>query len=166
MRTLCASERRYNPLSYHNGSVWPHDNALIGAGLARYGHKEHASRILTGLFNASEFVDLRRLPELFCGLPRRPGEGPTLYPVACSPQAWAAGAPFLLLEALLGMSVNGAAPRVSFREPQLPPFLDQVTIRGLQVGAHRVDLSLRRHPEDVGISVLGSTGAVEVLTIK
>jgi glycogen debranching enzyme len=166
VRTLSARERRYNPLSYHNGSVWPHDNALIGAGLARYGRKEHASRILTGLFNASEFVDLRRLPELFCGLPRRPGEGPTLYPVACSPQAWAAGAPFLLLGAVLGMSVDGAAQRVSFREPLLPQFLDEVNIRGLQVGAQRVDLSLRRHAEDVGVNVLGSTGPVEVLTIK
>src|SRR5262249_43161444 len=94
VRTVTSGESRYNPMSYHNGSVWPHDNAIIASGLARYGLKIAAGRILAGLFDASLFVDLRRLPELFCGFDRRPGEGPTLYPVACAPQAWSAGAPF------------------------------------------------------------------------
>jgi glycogen debranching enzyme len=166
IRTLAVGEQRYNPLSYHNGSVWPHDNALIAAGLARYGHTALAARVLEGLFDASLFVDLHRLPELFCGFPRRPGEGPTLYPVACSPQAWAAGTPFLLLQAILGMSIDGARGRLSFVHPTLPPFLKQVTIRGLRVGDHRIDIALHRHPEDVGINVLSRSGPIEVATIK
>jgi glycogen debranching enzyme len=166
VRTLAANECRYNPLSYHNGSVWPHDNALIGAGLARYGYKEHANRILEGLFDAARFADLHRLPELFCGLPRRVGAGPTLYPVACSPQAWAAGTPFLLLGAVLGMSIDGARRRVSFDQAQLPAFLPEVTIRGLHVGESRLDLRLQRHPDDLGISVMRRSGPAEVLIVK
>jgi glycogen debranching enzyme len=166
VRTLATSERRYNPLSYHNGSVWPHDNALIGAGLARYGYKDHASRILSALFDAACFTELRRLPELFCGLPRRSGEGPTSYPVACSPQSWVTGAPFLLLGAVLGMSIDGARQRISFSHAQLPGFLEQVTLRGVQVGSSRVDLCLRRHPDDVGINVMRRTGQVNVLTFR
>src|SRR6185503_4788148 len=107
--TVSAGEPRYNPMSYHNGSVWPHDNAIIGAGFARYGFIDGAARILAGLFDASLFVDASRLPELFCGFDRRPGEGPTLYPVACSPQSWAAAAPFLLLQACLGLSIDARA---------------------------------------------------------
>src|SRR5213075_1138820 len=106
IRTVASSEARYNPMSYHNGSVWPHDNALIAAGFGRYGFKESAAMVLAGLLDASLFFDLHRLPELFCGFPRRAGESPTLYPVACAPQAWAAGAVFLLLEACLGLSVS------------------------------------------------------------
>src|SRR5205807_2310488 len=101
VRTVGAREPRYNPVSYHNGSVWPHDNSLIAAGLARYGFKQSAARILAGLLDTSIFVDLHRLPVLFCGLERRPGEAPTLYPAACAPQAWAAGSVYLLLEACL-----------------------------------------------------------------
>jgi glycogen debranching enzyme len=101
VRTVDACEVRFNPMSYHNGSVWPHDNSLIGAGLARYRLKDGLLKILTGLFDASQFVDLARMPELFCGFHRRPDEGPTLYPVACSPQAWAAGSVFLLLQGCL-----------------------------------------------------------------
>ena len=87
IRTVADSEARYNPMSYHNGSVWPHDNAIIAAGFARYGLREQVRRAFEGMFAASQFVDLHRLPELFCGFPRRPGEGPTLYPIACAPRA-------------------------------------------------------------------------------
>lgn len=82
VRTIAAGEARYNPMSYHNGSVWPHDNALIAEGLARYGFRDEAARIFEGIFAAASHVDLRRLPELFCGFPRRRAQGPTLYPVA------------------------------------------------------------------------------------
>src|SRR5207253_3892361 len=116
IRTVASSEARYNPMSYHNGSVWPHDNALIAAGFARYGFKESAGMLLAGLLDASLFFDLHRLPELFCGFPRRAGESPTLYPVACAPQAWAAGAVFLLLEACLGLSVCSRAHTVVFSD--------------------------------------------------
>src|SRR5205814_1662193 len=131
--------------AYHNGSVWPHDNAIIGAGLARYGFKHAALRILAGLFDASLFVDSHRLPELFCGFDRRPGEGPTLYPVACSPQAWASGAPFMLLQAVLGLTIQASRARICFRRPMLPEFLDEVSLRNLRVGKSVVDVTLRRH---------------------
>ena len=106
IRTVAAGEARYNPMSYHNGSVWPHDNALIAHGLARYGHKKGISSILDALVRATTYMDQRRLPELFCGFRRRMGRGPTLYPAACSPQAWASGAPFLLLQAMLGLEFD------------------------------------------------------------
>ncbi|AMM85307.1 hypothetical protein AZF01_13865 [Martelella sp. AD-3] len=97
VRTIAASEARYNPMSYHNGSVWPHDNALIAAGFVRYGYRAEAARIFEALFAASTYIDLRRLPELYCGFVRQRGKGPTFYPVSCIPQAWAAAAPLFLL---------------------------------------------------------------------
>ena len=108
VRTVATSEARYNPMSYHNGSVWPHDTALIALGFSRYGLRDAAAQLLTGLFDASSFVDLGRLPELFCGFPRRPGEGPTRYPVACAPQTWASASVFLLLQALSRAHSGGA----------------------------------------------------------
>ena len=102
IRTIAEAETRYNPMSYHNGSIWPHDNALIAYGLSRYGYKAEAVKIMTELFNACLFMDLHRLPELYCGFPRRPAEGPTLYPVACNPQSWASAAVFLLDSVMFG----------------------------------------------------------------
>ncbi|HTE51917.1 MAG TPA: amylo-alpha-1,6-glucosidase [Kofleriaceae bacterium] len=166
VRTLSARERRYNPMSYHNGSVWPHDNALVAAGLARYGMREPAVAILRGLFEASQHVELHRLPELFCGFPRRPAEGPTRYPVACSPQAWAAGAVYLLLQSCLGLTVDGAACAVRFTYPVLPDFLERVCIRGLRVADARVDLELHRHPGGVGLHVTRREGRVEVFAVQ
>jgi glycogen debranching enzyme len=167
IRTVATSEARYNPMSYHNGSVWPHDNSLIAAGFARYDLKEAAATVLTGLLDASLFFDLHRLPELFCGFPRRPGEAPTLYPVACAPQSWASGAVFLLLEACLGLSMLASERRLTFAKPLLPRFLQQVTIRGLKVGDARADLLLTRHDEgDVGVNVLRRDGALDVVVLK
>lgn len=167
VRTVAAGEARYNPMSYHNGSVWPHDNALIAAGFARYGLKEETAGILTGLLDASLFLDLHRLPELFCGFRRRPGEFPTLYPVACAPQAWAAGAVFLLLESCLGLKVQGSRRRVVFSSPHLPQSLKQVSIRGLRVGDASIDVLATRHDAgDVGINVVRRDGAVDVVILK
>jgi glycogen debranching enzyme len=167
IRTVASSEARYNPMSYHNGSIWPHDNALIAAGFARYELKEPAAMLLAGLLDASLFLDLHRLPELFCGFPRRPGESPTLYPVACAPQSWASGAVFLLLEACLGLSVFAPEQRLIFSKPILPAFLRQVTIRDLKVGQARVDLLLTRHDKgDVGVNVLRRVGALDVVVLK
>ena len=167
IRTVASSEARYNPMSYHNGSVWPHDNSLIAAGFARYGLKESAAMVLAGLLDATLFFDLHRLPELFCGFPRRPGESPTLYPVACAPQSWASAAIFLLLEACLGLSVSAPAQTLLFSKPVLPAFLPKVSIRGLRVGDARVDLLLTRHDEgDVGVNVLRRDGALEVVILK
>jgi glycogen debranching enzyme len=166
IRTLAASEVRYNPMSYHNGSIWPHDNALTAYGLSRYGLRESALQILTGLFDASLFTDLHRLPELFCGFPRQPGEGPTLYPVACAPQSWAAASVFLLLQACLGLSVRGDPPQVSFSYPLLPPFLQEVSIKNLRVGEASVDLFIRHHAQDVSVNIVRRQGKVEILTVK
>ena len=163
IRTLAEGEPRYNPMSYHDGSVWPHDNALIALGCSRHRAMPAVVRILTGLFDASLFVELHRLPELFCGFPRRPGEGPTLYPVACAPQSWAAGAVFLLLQACLGLTVSARQRRIEFQSPVLPPFLEGLRICDLRVGDASVDLQLRRHPEDVGIQVLRRRGEVEIV---
>jgi glycogen debranching enzyme len=166
VRTVAEGEARYNPMSYHNGSIWPHDNAMVAAGLARYRIKEGAAKILGGMFDASLFVDLHRMPELFGGFRRRPGEGPTLYPVACSPQAWAAGSVFHLLQACLGMRVEAATGRVYFDYPLLPEFIPEVRIRGIRVGAGTVDLLFRRGGSDVAVNVLARSGDVEVVTVK
>ena len=103
------AEARYNPMSYHNGSVWPHDNALIAAGFARYGRRAEAAKVFESLFSASTYVDLRRLPELLCGFARQQSRGPTFYPVACIPQAWAAAAPLYLVQSCLGLSFEAEA---------------------------------------------------------
>jgi glycogen debranching enzyme len=166
VRTVAMDARGYNPMSYHNGSVWPHDNALIAAGFARYGHKDAAIKVLTGLFDAALHVELHRLPELFCGFTRRPGEAPTLYPVACSPQAWAAGAVFLSLQSCLGLEVRYPNPTVTFSNPVLPSFLDAIQIYDLKVGSAAVDLVLTRHAGDVGISVRQRSGHVSVVTLR
>ena len=163
VRTVATGEARYNPLSYHNGSIWPHDNALIASGLARYGYKNHAGKILLALMDVSSLLDLHRLPELFCGIERRHGEGPTLYPVACSPQSWAAGASFLLIQSCLGLSVQSVHNRVVFNRPTLPEGIPQLSIRGLKVGDASVDLYFERQIDSVRVQVLEKKGEVEVV---
>jgi glycogen debranching enzyme len=166
VRTVAATEARFNPMAYHNGSVWPHDNALIAAGMASYGFKQGALKILGGLFDASLFLELHRLPELWCGFPRRPGEGPTLYPVACSPQTWSSVALFLLLQSCLGLRIEAPRARLSFSQPVLPPFLEHIEIKNLRIGDAAVDLSLERHAKDVGINILRREGRVEIVVTK
>jgi glycogen debranching enzyme len=165
IRTVAREERRYNPMSYHNGSVWPHDNALIAAGFARYGHKGAVGRVFTGLFDAASYMELRRLPELFCGFQRGRERGPTLYPVACSPQAWAAGTPFMLLQASLGLEFDPDRNEILLRGPQLPTFLDEVTLRNLHLGRSSVDLSVRRHGPDVSLQILRNEGQIRVAVV-
>jgi len=160
VRTLAEGERRYNPMSYHNGSVWPHDNAIIAAGLARYGMAERAQKVLEGMFDAAMAVDLNRLPELICGFPRQAGQGPTLYPVACIPQAWAAASGFLMLQAVLGLELIANPPTILFHRPSLPDSLDRVEIAGLVVGDATVDVVLNRHPHNVGANVMRRKGDV------
>ena len=124
IRTVARGEARYNPMSYHNGSVWPHDNSLIALGFARYGFKRAVGQVMQGLFEAATYMDLRRLPELFCGFQRERRRGPTLYPVACAPQAWASATPFSLIEAALGLEFRPQTNEIHLRNPRLPPFLD------------------------------------------
>jgi glycogen debranching enzyme len=164
IRTLSATEPRYNPMSYHNGSVWPHDNALIAAGFSRYGYRQEAARIFEGQFAASTYIDLRRLPELFCGFPRQRGQAPTFYPVACMPQAWAAAAPLYMLQSCLGLGFDLKHAQVTFDRPSLPTFLDTVGLRNLTVGSGAVDLVLRRSGSHVVVDVPARSTAVRVLT--
>ncbi len=164
VRTIASSESRYNPMSYHNGSVWPHDNAIIAAGMVRYGLRDAALRIFDGLFAASTHIDLRRLPELFCGFERRRNRGPTLYPVACIPQAWAAAAPLSLLQSCLNLDFDLDARQVTFRYPALPSFMDDVALQGLTIGDASVDLMLRRAGSSVVVNVIKRRGDVLVTT--
>jgi glycogen debranching enzyme len=158
IRTVATPEARYNPMSYHNGSIWPHDNALIALGFARYGLNGHTQRLSSGIFDAASYMDLRRLPELFCGFRRRPGKGPTFYPVACAPQAWASATPLAFLQACLGLDFRHATEQIRFRQPRLPEFLDWVEIRRLSVGASSFDIMLRRYGTDVSVNVLDRQG--------
>ena len=165
IRTVATTEARYNPLSYHNGSIWPHDNSIIANGMAKYGCKKKAGEVLLALLDLSSEVELHRLPELFCGLKRRPNEGPTLYPVACSPQAWAAAAPFFILEGCLGISVQAERRRIVFDRPFLPEGIPQLSIHGLRCGKFVVDLILERRNDSVLVHLESQPEGIEVVTI-
>ncbi|MDP1582647.1 MAG: amylo-alpha-1,6-glucosidase [Bradyrhizobium sp.] len=162
IRTVARGEARYNPMSYHDGSIWPHDNALIALGLARYGLKHSVEHLFKGLFDAASYMDLRRLPELFCGFQREKRRGPTLYPVACAPQAWASATPFTLLEAALGLEFDVQRGEIRLRDPRLPVFLNEVVLRDLQLGPSSVDLRIRRHGEEVSLEVMRTRGQIQV----
>jgi glycogen debranching enzyme len=166
VRTVSSRCRLYNPMAYHNGSVWPHDNALIALGLPAYGAKERVLDLLHAFMDVAEAVNGYRMPELFCGFARRPEHGITLHPVACSPQAWAATTVLALLKVALGISVDGARGRVVLDRPQLPHFLSEVAIRGLKVGSGTIDLVFTRVANDVGTHVMNRTGAVDVTILK
>jgi glycogen debranching enzyme len=145
VRTLARGQAVYNPLSYHNGSVWPHDNALCALGAARQGRSDGALRILEGLYHAARHFRRHRLPELFCGLDRGDGDALVHYPVSCSPQAWASGAFFMLLHACLGLVPDAPAGRLLICNPHLPAFLDRLDLLGMRVGQSRVALHFSRH---------------------
>lgn len=162
IRTVAAGQARYNPMAYHNGSIWPHDTALVTAGLARYGHTDAAVKLLNAMFDASLNFDQHRLPELFCGFPRREGEGPTLYPVACSPQAWAAAAVFAMLQACLGLEIDAVERTVSLTRPRLPDAVEWLEVRDLRVGDASVDLLLKRYAASVGVEVIRKHGDLSV----
>jgi len=163
IRTMSRSSVAYNPMSYHNGSIWPHDNAFIGAGLKRFGHSKATNRVATALFDMAVNVDLMRLPELFCGFTRRAPNRPVAYPVACAPQAWAAGAPFLLLQAMLGISARAPENQVTINQPLLPPWLNMVELHNLRVGRSTISVVFRRQGETTGFSLLEKEGNVRVL---
>ena len=164
VRTIAACEARYNPMSYHDGSVWPHDNALIALGFSFYGLQDDVAKILDGLHQASQHVELHRLPELFCGFHKRPEtNGPTLYPVACSPQAWAAGSVYMLIEACLGLSVRAPERQICFTKPRLPSNLNEVRIQNLRVADASADFLIRREGATVKVEVLRKTGNVEIV---
>ncbi len=165
IRTVAEGEARYNPMSYHNGSVWPHDNSLIALGLARYGFHHHVVKVFEAMFAAASYMELRRLPELYCGFRRRSGNGPTLYPVACAPQAWSAGALFMVIETMVGLEFDAKTREVRFRNPQLPPAFEELTLRQLSLGGAKVDVELHQTGSHVSVRVLKASGDLQVVTI-
>ena len=166
IRTLRHGEARYNPMAYHNGSIWPHDTALIALGFARYGFKDYVVTLLDGMFGAAERFDLRRLPELFCGFARRRDEPPTRYPTACAPQAWAAASSLAMVQALLGLEVDGRRRRVILRQPRMPQALEWMRLTNVSVDDGGMDLLCERRGDDVGISVIRRHGDVRLMTEK
>jgi len=159
IRTLSALHPAFNPMSYHNGSVWPHDNAIVVLGLAFYGRARDALPVVRALHEAAVRAELQRLPELFCGMARERGARWVRYPVSCSPQAWASGAFFMLLQAMLGLFPEAPAGVLHVRNPLLPDFLDELTVNGLWVGHSRVSLQFRRHGDRTLANLLGVSGA-------
>jgi len=143
VRTLASDEFGFNPMSYHNGSIWPHDTAICAVGMARYGARDAAVKLTSGMFEAGVQFQMR-LPELFCGFERTPGSAPVAYPVACLPQAWSAGAPFMLLQACLGLSVDGWGRQILVDRPRLPIGIDSMVVQNLKVGRDLVDVSFYR----------------------
>ena len=158
IRTLSAAHPVYNPMSYHNGSIWPHDNALVVLGLSLHGYSRQTLPVFTALHDAAVNMKFHRLPELFCGMPRAHGMRPVRYPVSCSPQAWASGAFFMLLQAVTGILPDAAAGVLHIREPHLPPFLRDMTVSRLRIGESRVSLQFRRHGERTLANLLAVEG--------
>jgi len=166
IRTIGVAEARFNPMAYHNGTVWPHDTGLAAAGFSRYGFDDLVSAPFSGLFEAAVAVENSRMPELFCGFQRRTGEGPTLYPVACSPQAWASGVVFHLIQACLRLSVDAKERRLSIDRASLPPFLTYLRLMSLSLPFGSIDLLFEQHLLDVSVTVLRKHGDFEVRVIK
>lgn len=171
VRTLSSKEVRYNPMSYHNGSVWPHDNALIAMGLARYNLIAEALQIFEALYEADLFFELQRLPELFCGFEKQPKKQPVEYPVACSPQAWAVGSLFMLLQASIKIEINAIEKKLIFHNPELPQFLEFVYLDNLPVGDSYTNVHLQRHNvneglSDVTVKIINKPEDWEIIIIK
>ncbi len=162
IRTLSSGERRYNPMSYHNGSIWPHDNAIAAWGLATAGRTDGAMKIMTGLFNAAAGLNNQSLPELFCGFSREPSLGPVPYPVACHPQAWAAASVFLLMQSILGIEVRGFDHRIVMRSPIIPEWLDWIRFDDLRLGTSSISFVARRGRRGASIEVLEKHGPATV----
>ncbi|QKC73910.1 MULTISPECIES: amylo-alpha-1,6-glucosidase [Mesorhizobium] len=149
LRTLADDAIFFNPMSYHNGSIWPHDTAICAAGLARYGIRDSVVRLMSGTFESAVHFNMR-LPELFCGFTRAAGEAPIAYPVACLPQAWSAGSAFMLMQSCLGLQIDGWTGEIHVTRPRLPIGIDSLVIRHLSVGRAAVDLTFQRVGDRVG----------------
>lgn len=162
IRTISTREARYNPMSYHNGSVWPHDNAMIALGFSRYNLMNETAQVMAATFDTTEHMEARRLPELFCGFEREKGKAPTSYPVACSPQAWSVGAIFMMIQACLGMRISAANKTITFCHPVLPPFLNDITITNLRMGDKQLILQIRRGKEGIEAALLNPDKEITV----
>ena len=166
VRTVAVGESRYNPMSYHNGTVWPHDCSLVAAGLSRYGRKEWAGRILTGMFDVACRLPEFRMPELLCGFPRRAGEGPVCFPSACTPQAWASGAVFLMLQSVLGLEIDAVNKLLKVTEPHLPAWLDHVLVEDLSIAGARASLLFHRKNNAVEVDMSDATNGIRLELIN
>jgi glycogen debranching enzyme len=165
LRTLEATAARYNPLSYHNGSVWPHDNGIVACGLRRYGNLDGFFEVFTGVVNAIEGAADQRVPELYCGFQRGTANKPIAYPVACAPQAWASGALLQFVTALLGLQVDGSGS-VVFMDPVLPPWLDWMEVRELCVPGGSMDFAAVRGRVSCSIEILSKPAPLRVSVVK
>jgi glycogen debranching enzyme len=163
IRTLAAKQLPYDPLGYHVGSVWPHDNSLIAHGIKRYGFDEEAIAVIDQLIMAGQHFSLSRYPELFCGYPSDDPPVPVEYPVACRPQAWAAGAPLLMLRSYAGIAADAHKGRLFINRPRLPAWLDRVDILGMRVGAAKLDLTFTTRDGATAVQVPRKEGDLEVL---
>jgi len=165
LRTLAKGQARFNPMSYHNGSVWPHDTSLGVAGMAHYGERDAAGMILNEIYSAASHFQMR-LPELFCGFDREPGESPIAYPVACLPQAWAAGSVFMMLQAALGVTIDALEGTVTIDRPTMPAGVERLSITRLQVGTARVDLDFQRVGGQTVVVPRNKHGEVRIVTTR
>jgi glycogen debranching enzyme len=163
IRTLGSRNRAYNPMSYHTGSVWPHDTAIAAVGMRRYGLVEPFLTLTTALFEAVLQFEAMRMPELFCGFPRLPGYGPTRYPVACSPQAWAAGVVFQLLAAMVGLSASAAQNQLTLERPRLPGWLASVELQNVRVGRSLLSFRAQRGRDGAAVELLDRKGDAELV---
>ena len=166
LRTMSKSSINYNPMSYHNGSVWPHDNAIIIRGLKKYGFNKEAEKVATGLFEAALHYEYYRLPELFCGFTKRSISRPVNYPVACSPQAWAAGSIFMILQALLGIDADAPSDTLYINNPSLPAWLGEVDIRRMKVNDSSISLKFRREGDVTSFVVTEKNGTIKTIVTE
>lgn len=166
IRTLATDARRYNPMSYHNGSIWPHDNALIAFGLARYGFRDKVIDVMSRLFESTFFLELQRLPELYCGFDIRRGQGPTPYPVACSPQAWSVAVVYMMVQSCLNLEIDALEKKIYMIRPMLPPFTDTLEIKNLRIGNSTLSMKLYRYQADVGVDVIEKARGWELIIVK
>jgi glycogen debranching enzyme len=166
IRTLASGQARYNPMSYHNGSVWPHDVTLIAWGFNRYGYKKYVADLFESLFRAATYMEIRRIPEVFCGFRRRAGEAPTLYPHACSPQAWSAASVFMMIQALLGLTINAKARHIHFEKPYLPDSVEVLKISNLMIDGASIDLIVQNYRDDVSVQVTNRHTGIKVTVDK
>lgn len=166
VRTVATGALRYNPMSYHNGSVWPHDTALVAYGMARMGFKSEVARVFSGMFRSAIYADGYRMPEVYCGFARREGEAPTIYPNACAPQAWAAASIYIMVQSLLGLTIDATQKRVCFSHPTLPDSIETLRIKDLAVGEAELDIVIQNYHSDVSIQIVDRRGDVAVSVEK
>jgi glycogen debranching enzyme len=162
IRTISTLEQRYNPMSYHNGSVWPHDNAMIACGFSRYDLMNEVAKVTAGTFDTTGYFENHRLPELFCGFGRQKGKSPTSYPVACSPQAWSVGAVFMMIQACLGMKIDAANKKIILCHPILPSFLNDITITNLRVNNKLIVFQVRKNTQGLHATILSPNSDVTI----